>query len=351
MADGRHIVVIRHRAGSNRMFVYASDLQTANTYDLAMTTAGLIRTRATEFEGVLSFGAVRFAADGGHDYFAKGWVHWCKIWYADLGADVAQKLASWIHEPVRMEFAGVDRYRLAGTTSVKANTSWIANNSLTRLRQMNPSATNVGGWHQSKMREFFNGRVLDGLDYGWRSMIKTVKTFSSAGNKSTEIVTSEDTLYLLSNREAGDSTTSVPYVNEGDPINFFVDNLSRIKFPGFIREEDRQVITSDTDPTQLTGYTISEGDIWINTAVSNSGYMYISPETLAKHTTIGCRKVAADDNIQANDGGLWYRAWVWWLRSARADSSAVFSFVNYGGYASYSFSATLSYGLALGFSI
>ena len=350
VADGRHIVVIRHRAGSNRMFVYASDLQTANTYDLAMTTAELIRTRATEFEGVLSFGAVRFAADGGHDYFAKGWVHWCKIWYADLGADIAQKLASWIHEPVRMEFAGADRYRLAGTTSVKANTSWIANNSLTRLRQMNSSNTNVGGWHQSKMREFLNGRVLDGLDYGWKSMIKTVKTFSSAGNKSTEIVTSEDTLYLLSNREAGDRTTSVPYVNEGDPINFFVDNPSRIKFPGFIREEDRQVITSDTDPTQLSAYTIREGDIWINTVASNSGYMYISPETLAKHTTIGCRKVTGSDNIQANDGGLWYRAWVWWLRSARADSASYFYYVNgYGGingnYASY------SNGLALGFSI
>ena len=350
VADGRHIVVIRHRAGSNRMFVYASDLQTANVYDLAMTTAELIRTRATEFEGVLSFGAVRFAADGGHDYFAKGWVHWAKIWYADLGADIAQKLASWIHEPVRMEFAGADRYRLAGTTSVKANTSWIANNSLTRLRQMNPSNTNAGGWHQSKMREFLNGRVLDGLDYGWKSMIKTVKTFSSAGNKSTEIVTSEDTLYLLSNREAGDRTTSVPYVNEGDPINFFVDNPSRIKFPGFIREEDRQVITSDTDPTQLSAYTIREGDIWINTVASNSGYMYISPETLAKHTTIGCRKVTGSDNIQANDGGLWYRAWVWWLRSARADSSAYFNGVYNIGYSGNA-NASTSYGLALGFSI
>jgi hypothetical protein len=127
-----------------------------------------------------------------------------------------------------------------------------------------------------------------------------------------------------------------------------VDNPSRIKFPGFIRDETKQVITSDTDPTQLSSYTIREGDIWINTASQSIGYMYISPETLAKHTTIGCRKVTSGDNIQANDGGLWYRANSWWLRSARADSASVFYYVNYYGNISY-YDASSSYGLALGF--
>lgn len=348
-ADGRHIVVIRHKAGSNKLFIYASDVTSANTYDLSLAAAELIRTRSTQFDGVLSFGAVRFAADGGHDYYGKGWIHWCKIWYADLGANVARKLASWIHEPVRMEFAGADRYRLAGTTSVKANSSWLANNMLTRLRVMNPTSTNVGGWEESALRGMLNDRVFNGMDYGWQAMIKQVKIPASAGNRSSEIIVSNDRIYLAATREIGGYTGS-PYDSEGSPISWFTSNAARIKFNGIIRHDDAQVITSDTDPTQLSGYTIREGDIWINSANSSYGFIYISAETAAKHTTIGCRKVSSGDNIVAGDGGLWMRAWVWWLRSPYASNAMYFCSVYSYGNANY-FYAAYSYGLALGFSI
>ena len=348
-ADGRHIVVIRHKAGSSKLFIYASDVTSANIYDLSLATAELIRTRNTQFDGVLSFGAVRFASDGGHDYYGKGWIHWCKIWYADLGADVSRKLAAWIHEPVRMEFAGADRYRLAGSTSLKANTSWIANNMLTRLRQMNASNTNVGGWDASVLRGFLNDRVLKGMDYGYQAMIKPVKIFASAGNQSSEILVSNDTIYLPATREIG-GYTGAPYTSEGSPISWFTSNAARIKFNGFIREDDAQVITSGTDPTQLSGYTINEGDIWINSDNSSYGYIYISAANKAKHTTIGCRKVSSSDNINAGDGGLWMRAWVWWLRSPYASSAS--SFCGVGTYGNYNtHAASNSYGLALGFSI
>ena len=349
-ADGRHIVVIRHKAGSNKLFIYASDVTGANQYDLSLAVAELIRTRNTQFDGVLSFGAVRFMSDGGHDYYGKGWIHWCKIWYADLGADVARKLAAWIHEPLRMEFAGADRYRLAsGSTSQKANSSWVANNMLTRLRQMNPTNTNVGGWEASVLREFMNDRVLKGMDYGYQAMIKPVKIFASAGNQSSEILVTNDTIYAPATREVGGYTGS-PYTSEGTPISWFVNNASRIKFNGFIRSDDAQVIASGTDPTQLTGYTIREGDIWINSDNSSYGYIYVSAANKAKHTTIGCRKVSSSDNIVAGDGGLWLRAWVWWLRSPYASSASNFSIVNSGG--SYGGGNASNWsGLALGFSI
>ena len=349
-ADGRHIVVIRHKAGSNKLFIYASDVTGANQYDLSLAVAELIRTRNTQFDGVLSFGAVRFMSDGGHDYYGKGWIHWCKIWYADLGADVARKLAAWIHEPLRMEFAGADRYRLAsGSTSQKANSSWVSNNMLTRLRQMNPTNTNAGGWEASVLREFMNDRVLKGMDYGYQAMIKPVKIFASAGNQSSEILVTNDTIYAPATREVG-GYTGAPYTSEGSPISWFVNNASRLKFNGFIRSDDAQVITSGTDPTQLTGYTIREGDIWINSDNQSYGYIYVSAANKAKHTTIGCRKVSSSDNIVAGDGGLWLRAWVWWLRSPYASSASYFCIVNsYGIYAgSY---ASSWYGLALGFSI
>ena len=348
-ADGRHIVVIRHKAGSSKLFIYASDVTSANIYDLSLATAELIRTRNTQFDGILSFGAVRFASDGGHDYYGKGWIHWCKIWYADLGADVSRKLASWIHEPVRMEFAGADRYRLAGSTSLKANTSWIANNMLTRLRQMNASNTNVGGWEDAVLRGFLNDRVLKGMDYGWQAMIKPVKIFASAGNQSSEVLVTNDTIYLAATREVG-GYTGAPYTSEGSPISWFTSNAARIKFTGFIREDDAQVITSGTDPTQLSGYTINEGDIWINSDNQSIGYIYVSAANKAKHTTIGCRKVSSSDNINAGDGGLWLRSMVWWLRSPYASSAANFCNVSFNGNYGNT-TASYYYGLALGFSI
>ena len=347
--DNRGMVVLRHLKGSTHLFVYASDV-TANTYDMAITTAELVRTRSTQFDGVLTFGAIRFLSDGAHDYYGKGWIHWAKIWYGDLGDADARRLAAWTHDSLRMEFAGADRYRLAGASSAKANGSFFANNLLRKNRRMNGTNTNEGGWNASEGRSFMNTRLWAAFDYGWRSMIKKVKINASAGNGSTEILTSEDYLYLAANRELGGST-SVPYVNEGSAISWFTSNAYRIKFSDAIRLDGSQVITSDTDPTLLTGYTINEGDIWINTVNSSYGYIYIPEEKAALHTTIGCRKVSSSDNIVASDGGLWMRAMWYFERSAAASSSANFYSVNNLGTPNSYTNASGSGGVGLGFSI
>lgn len=347
--DARGIVVLRHQKGSTHLFVYCFN-KTARTLDAEASSYELVRTRNTEFDGVLTFGAVRFLGDGGHDYFGKGWIHWCKIWYADLGADVAAKLASWPHTAQRMEFTGADRYRLAGTTSLKANGSFLSNNLLGVARRMNSSNVNAGGWNASELRGILNSRVFNALDYGWQSMIKAVKISASAGNQSTEIIVSEDKIYLPANREVG-GNTSVPYSNEGSAISFFTTYASRLKFGDLIVREDAQFITEATDPTELSGYTVREGDIWINTTNSSVGYMYISPETKAKHTAIGLYKLSSGDNIQASDGGVWIRAYWWWERSPIASYSTGFMSVGSYGYPGNSNGASYSYGLALGFSI
>jgi hypothetical protein len=180
-------------------------------------------------------------------------------------------------------------------------------------------------------------------------MIKQVKIPASAGNRSSEIIVSNDRIYLAATREIGGYTGS-PYDSEGSPISWFTSNAARIKFNGIIRHDDAQVITSGTDPTQLTGYTIREGDIWINSGNSSYGYIYISAATAAKHTTIGCRKVSSSNNIVAGDGSLWMRADTWWLRSPFASSTSYFCIVyGYGG--ATNINASYSNGLALGFSI
>lgn len=347
--DERCIVVLRHRKGSNTLTVYCTNVTTAHQYDLAATEANLIRTRRTEFDGRLSFGAVRFD-DGGHDDHAKGWIHWAKIWHADLGADVALKLSSWTHDKLRMEFAGANRFRLAGATARKANGSYVANNLLPMMRRMNATNTNSGGWDQSEMRTFLKTRVEKAFDYGWQSMIPTVKILASAGSKSSEIVTSEDKIFLWAQREMGGSTNT-PYINEGEAISWYTSNPSRVKFNGLIIPEDAQIMSEASDPTQLTTYTVKEGDVWIKTNSSGNGYIYVPAEKAAKHTTIGCRKVSSGDNITAADGGLWVRTPErYWLRSPDAGSASYFNYIYYyGGF--YTGTSNGNYGLALGFAI
>lgn len=346
----RNIVVMRHVKGSRSLFVYAFNTA-SDTYDNAITVGEMVRTRDTNSEQVLSFGAVRFVGDGGHDYYGKGWVHWCKIWYADLGEVAARALASFPHETLRMEYAGADRYRLAGQTSVKANASFIANNELSLLHRMNPTNTNAGGWEGSEMRTFLHERIFPALPTNWQSAIKKVKISASAGSQSSEIVVSEDKIYLASLREVG-GTTAEPYASEGNAISFLSSNARRLKFAGWIISESAQYISSSSDPSIMASYTVREGDIWINTGTDGIGYVYISAETKAKHSKLGYFAFSNGSNIQAGDGqGTWVRACYWWLRSPYISYSTHFTIVHYAGSTGNTTNASYSYGVVVGFSI
>lgn len=325
----RGMVVLRHVKGSNTLFVYASDVSTsANVFPDACTRAELVRNRATATDINLVLGACKFA-NGGYDFYGKGWIHWCKIWHDDLGDTVCRELACWIHETWRAEYCGTSRYRLAGNTSLRTNASFILNNMLNLGHCMNPTNTNDGGWYACAMRTFINDRVYKALPVEWRSILKKCKINSTEGNQSSAIVTSEDNIYLVSYAELNGSTSS-PFINEGTSISFFVNGAARLKFRGQIIRENAVFMTEGSDPTLLSGYHVQEGDIWINSNNSSIGYMYLSATTVAKHKHIGIL-LSASDNVAASDGGLWLRAQSWWERSPGVSNSTAFYGVNYGG--------------------
>ena len=345
----RNMVVLRHVKGSNALFIYGHNL-TNTTIDNAAFAYELVRTRKTTSDNTLTFGAVRFTGDGGHDFFGRGWIHWCKIWYDDLGETNARKLGCWPREVLRMEFTGADRYRLSGATSQRANASFLANNPLRQLHNMNSSNVNAGGWDASLMRTFMNTRVLEAIPDKWRCMIKQVRISASAGNQSNEIIVSNDYLYLPSNRELVGWTTE-PYASEGSAISFFTSDQSRLKFPGLIVLEDATVTRGNTEPTLLSTANVKDGDIWVHTGNSSIGYMYFSPETVAKHSQISFRDVTSSDNIAASNGGRWVRANNWWERSPGAYDSASFVYVYYHGYPCGTNYAAATNGVVVGFSI
>lgn len=352
----RNIVVLRHVKDSNTMFVYTYNTGDT-TYDLAITRTEAPRSNKTKTSQVLTFGCVRNLDGTERGRYGKGWIYWAKIWYDDLGDNVARKLSSWIREPLRMEYIGANRYLLPNSMSNYANASFLANNSLPLLRRMNPkvnnSDSNAGGWAESEMRTFLNTRLYEALPYKWQAVIKQVSVQSSAGATSYSITSSNDKLYLAANREVGGGTDS-PYVDEVDvtsTISFFTNNRKRLKFCGVIVDDNAQFIVDSSEPTLLTSYTVNEGDIWINSNNQDTGYIYMSASTIAKHTRIGYRAVSSSDNIQASNGGCWVRAHRWWGRSPGASNSTYFMYVTYDGNPNNGNNASSANGVALGFSI
>lgn len=336
----RDIVVLRHIKGENKLYVYAS--HNGDNFADAITRVESTRNRSTSTNTKLSLGGVYFSGDGGYDDYGTGMIHWCKIWYDDLGDAVARKLAAWCHEPLRMEFCGADRYRLAGNTSQKANASFIANNLLAdRGHCMNTTNTNAGGWNGSLMRTFCNTRLKEALPTVWQSMLKKVKISASAGNQSTEILVSEDYVYLASTTEMNNSTDAT-LSSEGDYISWYTSDIMRAKFRGRIIPDDAQRYTDSSDPQTITSYTVKEGDIW---RPNNSGtnYIFVTKTDIDRFglTVYGT----------ATSAGGWVSAYYWWLRSPFVGGSTHFWFVTNSGYCGTGYSAGYAYGVCPCFSI
>ena len=199
---------------------------------------------------------------------------------------------------------------------------------------MNSTNTNVGGWDACSMRQFVNNRFFAALPTVWQSMIKPVAMKASAGNKSTQIITSEDKIYLVSYVEVGASTTDSTYLGEAEygAIDFFTSNTKRVKFRGRIIPEDATFYSAGSDPSTVSTNNVKEGDVWINTSKDSIGYMYVSQSELDMYNLT--------PDFTASIGGGWISASYWWERSPNISNATFFMNVTtigspYGNDASY----------------
>ena len=339
----RDMVVIRHRKGENKLYVYASNgTDSSSNFSTAITRAELTRSRNTNTPSILTFGAVRFIEDGGYDDYGRGHIHWCKIWYEDLGDTNARQLAAWPHEPLRMEYYGTGLYRITGGGSQKANASFICNHLLAgRGHQMNTSNTNAGGWESSLMRTKLMARLRDAMPTVWKSMMKQVRISASAGSQSTEILLSDDYVYLPCTTEMNGDKSN-PYVNEGSHIGWYTGNQQRVKFRGYKIPDGATYYSATDDPTSNSANNVKFGDVWLKTNDNSVGRTYVDAEYLSRY--------GITPSETASIGGGWIKAAPWWLRSPLATNSANFWFVNYYGTMSGN-GANNSYGVCPCFSI
>ena len=228
----RDVVVLRYRKGEDKLYIYSFNggVSSSGTYADEIMYTEITRNRSTNTEATIVLGGFKFLSGGSIDIptLGKGQIHWAKVWLDDIGDAAARKLAAWPHETWRYEYCGDKRYRFAADSSKITGASFIPTRLLSLGHCMNTTNTNIGGWNDSAMRQFCNGRVYDAFPTELRSIIKQVQIPSTAGNMSSDIVYSKDYVYLPSYVEVF-NTIEDPYVSEGKVIAFFNTDVDRIK--------------------------------------------------------------------------------------------------------------------------
>ena len=187
---------------------------------------------------------------------------------------------------------------------------------------MNTTNTNAGGWNASRMRTFLDTRFHTALPTVWQSMLKQVKISASAGSQSTEILISEDYIYLPCVTEMNNSKDSI-YPSEGDYITWYTSNPARVKFRGYMIPDGSTRYSSGSDPSTSSTNNVKEGDVWINTSNQSIGYTYVTQQHLDEY--------GITPKYTASIGGGWIEATSWWLRSPDVGGSTNFWYVNTSG--------------------
>ena len=342
----RGIFVLRHKKGSKNLLIasdnsgryvyhsnsYADYGQTAmyeyDGYNPEILYKEIPRSQDTSTNAVLSFGAMAYGSEG-FRYPAKGWIHWAKIWFDDLGSQNVKDLVSWPHETWRMHYRGSGIYNKDDGTGLLDGASFIANAALPQYYEYYESGNNgtAGGWKNSKIRKFVGSRCFNALPYSWQSIIKPVSITTKGGNGNLNVLElTTDKIYLPAYADMT-TTTQTLYAPEGKRISWFVENYDRLKFMGITIPENA-VIIRDTpnDPTLYTDtYRVKEGDIWIPSNDTSYCYVYVNDETISRRGYIAGRRIseATQQNIrpaQGTFGGAWVRATNYWLRSVSSET-------------------------------
>lgn len=217
----REIIVIRHKKGDNNLMIYKSNLDGNEVQSVEIA-----RTKYTVGTGTLVFGCAR-ADDGYYENHAIGNINWAKVWYADLGDDVCKDLAMWTHESITLEACGFRKYYLSDNTSKRCSFSLLASHLLGRTKRWNASNTNAGGWANSELNKSLNERLYNAMPTQIKSLLKKVIVYSSIGQMSSELSSSDCYITIPALIEVDPTQTSEPYNSEGTSISYMATNADR----------------------------------------------------------------------------------------------------------------------------
>lgn len=95
--------------------------------------------------------------------------------------------------------------------------------------KMNSADTSVGGWGSSELRNTHLPTIKALMPTAIQSAIRLVNKLTTAGSKSAEIVTTQDTLFCLSEVEAL-GYTSYSGAGEGSQYDYYMRGYSTLKY-------------------------------------------------------------------------------------------------------------------------
>ena len=219
--DKREIIVIRHKKGDNNLTIYKSNLS-----GVSVLTTELTKNKTTSGISTLVFGCAK-ADDGIYENHAIGSIYWAKLWHADLGDDVCKSLAEWTHETIRLEACGFRKYYLSDNTSKRCSFSLLASHLLGRTKTWNQSNTNAGGWADSALNKSLNTRLYNAMPVQIKLLLKKVIVYSSIGQMSDELSSSNCYITIPAVIEVDSSMNSEPYNSEGTAISYMTTNTAR----------------------------------------------------------------------------------------------------------------------------
>lgn len=185
----REMLVIRHKKGDNNLYVYVSNLDST---DFSKYT--IVRNATTQSDSAtLVFGAAKMDS-GRIANYCMGDIHWCKIWYQDLGEKACEQLVGWTHEEITLGVSGFYRYPLYDNRSKETMVSLVASHLLDREMKYNDTNTNAGGWANCSLNRILNTRFYNAIPVQYRLLLKKMCVLSTIGQTSSEI--SESGCYI-----------------------------------------------------------------------------------------------------------------------------------------------------------
>ena len=187
--DNREMLVIRHKKGDNNLYVYVSNLDST---EFILHT--IEKTAVTQSDAAtLIFGAAKMDS-GRITNYCIGDVHWCKIWYQDLGEKACEQLVGWTHEEITLGVSGFYRYPLYDDRSKETMISLVASHLLDRKMRYNNISTNAGGWAESDLNKILNTRFYNAVPVQMKLLLKKMCVLSTIGQTSSAI--SESGCYI-----------------------------------------------------------------------------------------------------------------------------------------------------------
>ena len=265
----RQLIVLRHKAGSEVLYVYNSNLS-----GNAVTNSSLSAIRIPVIPSTLVFGCSK-ADDGEYEKYAKGKIHWAKLWYADLGDGECKDIASWVHETIPMMVAKYKEYYLSETGTKRANITFIGKNLLATNHDYGSASS---GWNKSSLNTWLNTRLPKAISPLWKSLIKKVNVVANNADKAKTTSTSECYFYIPSVYEIDPTTSGEPYSIETDStISFMINDFARRRTKISTPNVYEAYPTRSADVDQSPGtwlYGVDGGD---DTPGRINGYYY--PQT------------------------------------------------------------------------